>query len=177
MRRTRVGFSAGVIALCVFAATSPGVADDADVSPKKEKAPRFTLMDSHDEPFAFMFPVEKPVLLTFADQGGHEQMDAWTEPLLEKYGDRIDHRAVAWLEAIPSLMHGAVEKVIQQSYDWVLLDWSGAVAKRYRCKANAANVFLVSKDGFILFEHHGKVTKERLEAAYKILDKELKEGD
>jgi len=154
-----------------------GFANDVEKPLKKEKTPRFTLMDSHDEPFVFTFPVEKPVLLTFADQGGHEQMDAWTQPLLERYGDRIDHRAVAWLEAIPSLMRGAVEKIIQQSYNWVLLDWDGAVAKRYRCKANGANVFLVSTDGFILFEHHGKMTKERLEAAYKILDSELKEGE
>ncbi len=76
---------------------------------KKEKAPRFTLMDSHDEPFGFIFPVDKPVLLTFADQGGHEQMDAWTEPLLERYGDRIPHRAVAWLEASPRLLRGTGE--------------------------------------------------------------------
>ena len=176
MRRTRVRFFAGVIALCALTSAFVGFADDAEKPLKKEKAPRFTLMDSHDEPFAFMFPVEKPVLLTFADQGGHEQMDAWTEPLLERYGDRIQHRAIAWLEAIPSLMRGTVEKVIQQSYDWVLLDWNGAVAKRYRCKVNAANVFVVSKDGFILFEHHGKLTKKRLEAAYTILDKELKEA-
>ena len=168
---------AGVIALCVWVFPFSSFADEAENVPKKEKAPRFTLMDSHDEPFAFTFPVKNPVLLTFADQGGHEQMDAWTEPLLEKYGDRIEHRAIAWLEEIPSLMHGAVEKIIQQSYDWVLLDWSGAVAKRYRCKANAANVFLVSKDGFILFEHHGKMTKKRLEAAYAILDEALKEGE
>ena len=170
-------FFTGVIALCALTSAFAGFADDTEKPLKKEKAQRFTLMDSHDEPFAFMFPVEKPVLLTFADQGGHEQMDAWTEPLLERYGDRIQHRAVAWLEAIPSLMHGAVEKIIQQSYDWVLLDWNGAVAKRYRCKANAANVFLISRDGFILFEHHGKMTKERLKAAYTILDKELKEGE
>ena len=134
-------------------------------------------MDSHDKPFAFTFPVEKPVLLTFADQGGHEQMEAWNKPLQERYGDRIERRAVAWLEAIPTLMRGAVEKIIQTTYDYVLLDWNGAVAKRYRCKANAANVFLVSQDGFILFEHHGKMTKKRLETAYAILDKELKEGE
>ena len=170
-------FFAGVIALCALASAFAAFADDAEKPLKKEKAPRFTLRDSHDEPFGFIFPVKKPVLLTFADQGGHEQMDAWTEPLLKRYGDRIEHRAVAWLEEIPSLMHGAVEKIIQQTYSWVLLDWTGAVAKRYRCKASAANVFLISRDGFILFEHHGKMTKERLKAAYTILDKELKDGE
>ena len=124
-----MGFCAGVIALCVFAATSPGVADEADVAPKKEKAPRFTLMDSHNEPFAFMFPVEKPVLLTFADQGGHEQMDAWTEPLLEKYGDRIDHRAVAWLEAIPRLMTRSGGEVSRQDCALGVVEWRRAVGE------------------------------------------------
>ena len=144
---------------------------------KKEKAPRFTLMDSHDQPFAFTFPIEKPVLLTFGDQGGHDEMDGWTKPLLKKYDGRIRHTAVAWLEEIPSLMQGAVTKIIQTTYDWVLLDWTGAVAKRYRCKASAANVFIVSRDGFILFEHHGKMTKKRLEEAYAILDEALKKDE
>ncbi|MDK1021667.1 MAG: hypothetical protein QGD90_08550 [Candidatus Hydrogenedentes bacterium] len=56
-------------------------------------------------------------------------------------------------------MRTAVLKIIWQSYDWVLLDWNGAVAKRNRCKTNAANVFLLSEDGQILFEQHGKATK------------------
>ncbi len=168
--------STGAIALSVFASMFSAYADDEKKPVKKEKAPRFTLMDSQDEPFAFSFPTEKPVLLTFADQGGSEQMEAWNKPLLSRYEGRVERRAVAWLEAIPTLMRGAVEKVIQTTYDYVLMDWSGAVAKRYRCKANAANVFLISKDGFILFEHHGKMTKKRLEEAFAILDKELEDA-
>ena len=174
MRKSRLRLGANVLALSVWIVAFAGFADEGGQAPKKEKAPRFTLMDSDDEPFGFTFPYERPVLLTFADQGGHEEMDAWTEPLLERYGERIEHKAVAWLEEIPSLMRTAVLKIIQQSYDWVLLDWNGAVAKRYRCKANGANVFLISKDGYILFEHHGKATKKRLNEAYEILDEELK---
>lgn len=165
---------ASVSALCILSLAFAASADEAGKAPEREKAPRFTLMDSDGEPFAFTFPREKPVLLTFADQGGHEQMDAWLEPLLKRYGERIEHKAVAWLEFVPASMRAVVLKVVQQSYDWVLLDWNGAVAKRYRCKANAANVFLVSKDGRILFEDHGPATKKRLKEAYKILDEELK---
>ena len=166
-----------IVALCAITLVSACFADDTEDSPKKEKAPRFTLMDSHDEPFGLTFPREKPVLLTFSDQGGSDEMDAWNEPLLKRYDDQVERCAVAWLEAIPTLMRGAVEKIIQTTYDWVLLDWSGAVAKRYRCKANAANVFIISSDGFILFEHHGKMTKKRLDAAYAILDEALKAGE
>ena len=104
-------------------------------------------------------------------------MDAWTEPLLERYGERLEHKAVAWLAFIPTPMRPAVLKIVQQSYDWVLLDWSGAAAKRYRCKSNAANVFLIGKDGYILLEQHGKATKKRLNEAYEILDEELKKEE
>ncbi len=168
---------ASIIALSVLAAAFAGFADEGDEAPEREEAPRFTLMDSDGEPFGFSFPLEKPVLLTFADQGGHEQMDAWTEPLLERYGERLEHKAVAWLAFIPASMRTVVLKIVQQSYDWVLLDWNGAVAKRYRCKANVANVFLVSKDGHILFENHGKATKKRLKKAYETLDEELKKKE
>ena len=176
MRSPSMRSAACVIALCVFTPMFSGYADDEKNPVTKKKAPRFTLMDSHDEPFALTFPTEKPVLLTFSDQGGSEQMEAWNKPLLKRYEGRVERRAVAWLEAIPTLMRGAVEKVIQATYDYVLMDWSGSAAKRYRCKANAANVFLISKDGFILFEHHGKISKKRLEEAYAILDKELEEA-
>ncbi len=168
---------ASVLTLCVLALASVGSAGEAKQAPKREKAPRFTLMDSDGEAFAFTFPREKPVLLSFADQGGHEQMDAWLKPLLKRYGERLEHKAVAWLEFVPAAMRTVVLKVVQQSYDWVLLDWNGEVAKRYRCKANAANVFLISKDGRILFENHGPATKKRLKEAYKILDEELKKRE
>ena len=165
---------AEIFALCICAVA---YAEEDEKASEKEKAPRFTLMDTDDEPFAFTYPYEKVVLQTFADQGGHEQMDAWTEPLLERYGDRIEHKAVAWLEAIPALMRTMVLKIVQESYDWVLLDWNGAVARRYRCKANVANLFLISKDGHILFEQHGKATKKRINEAFEILDEELKKED
>lgn len=156
-------------------------ADSAEkTAPKtveKEKAPRFTLMDSNDKPFALSFPREKPVVITVGDQGAQGQTDRWRKPLEKRYGERVENCAVAWLEEIPSFMRGAVTKIIQTTYDWVLLDWNGAAAKRYRCKANSANIFVLSTDGYILFEAHGDMKKKRMDELVEILDAALEKTE
>ena len=165
-----------VACFAAFVAAEPTEKTAPDATPKK-KAPRFTLMDSYDKPFALSFPREKPVVLSIGDQGAEDQTDHWRKPLEKRYGERVENCAVAWLEAIPSLMHGAVTKIIQTGYGWVLMDWTGAVSKRYRCKSNGANIFVISTDGFILFEAHGDATKKRMQELYAILDEALEKPE
>lgn len=166
--------AAGMIVLFFACA---GFAQEGSGAAQKEKAPRFVLMGVDDEPFGMMFPREKVVIMTIADQGGQAPIEEWSGHLEKRYGARIERIRVAWLEAVPKAMHGAVVKIIKDGYPGVLLDWNGATAKRYRCKTSAANVFVLSKDGFILFQYRGEFSQEDLEKAYDVLDAALDPKD
>lgn len=52
MRKLRTSLGAGVLPVGVLAVAFAGFVEEAEQAPEKEKAPRFTLMDSDDEPDA-----------------------------------------------------------------------------------------------------------------------------
>lgn len=175
----RIGVSV-VVLLGMVCAVGIAQEEAPEEEPKKVKRLRammFRLMDSYDESFLFKFPREKPVLLTFGDQGAQGQVEPWREALEKRYGDGMEHCAVAWLEGIPEVLQGAVKKIIREGYDWVLLDWTGDIAQSYRCKPSVANVFVIGTRGAILFEYHGEVSEEHLNTIYGILDKSVKRVD
>jgi len=137
---------------------------------EQKKAPRFALSDSYDKEFMLSFPRETPVFLSFADREAGDGVNVWRDSLKERYGDKLEFQAVAWLEGLPSLMHGPVKKIIRDSYDWVLLDFSGTASNSYGAKPSVPNVFIISADGFVLWEHRGAATPEGLQALYDFLD-------
>lgn len=131
--------------------------------PNTKQAPSFTLPNTDDGLTRVKWPREKIVYLSIGDQGGSDQVQAWTNAVKERMGDRLEYLSIAWLEAIPSNLKGAVETIIKSTYPWVLLDWAGTAAKRYEAKAGTANVFIIDTDGTILKHYTGAVSDARLD--------------
>lgn len=163
-----------VCAVYLMAAAS-GYADEKDAALKE--APVFTVKDVYDKPFTFKFPRRKPVYLAISDQGGSEQSKEWRKQMLEEFDKTIQYKSVAKLDAIPTFGRSVVQRVIRELYDYTLLDWTGEVAKLYRCKPNVANVFIIDRDGKILAHYTGAITKKRLEEVRGLVDEALKESD
>lgn len=156
-------------------ACSSAFSDAAPQSSAEEKAATFTLKDEKGTSFTLTFPRTKPLLLTFGDQVGGMAVNKWRMTIEKKYGDRMEYCRVAWLELIPSLMRGAVEKIIKETYPGTLLDWSGDTAKLYGCKSNKANVFVINREGAIVYQIHISMSDKELRKVYKIVDVLLEE--
>lgn len=143
---------------------------DAPAS-EKVKAAAFELEDQFGKKLAIKFPSEKITVLVFGDRGGAEQIEGWVRPLYGKYTDKIEIHGIAELSAVPWIAKGVVRGTIKsRSKTPVMLDWSGKVSKDYGSQGEKANLFVVSKDGYILAEKRGAATAAELADLHKVID-------
>jgi len=128
-----------------------------------EIAPNLTLPNTQDGLTRVKWPREKFTLVTFGDQGGSNEVQAWAKAVRTRFGDALDYVAIAWLEAIPGNMKSTVETIIKTQHPKTLMDWSGSAADRFECKPGRANVFLVAPDGRILVAQTGPMPDDMLD--------------
>ncbi len=161
--------AAGVpLLLCIFTPAFSAFADESKGAerqdePEKKQAPSFTLPNAQDGLTRVKWPRDKIMYLSIGDQGGSDQVQAWTKAVKERFGDRLEYQSIAWLEAIPNNLRSTVETIIKTTYDWVLMDWAGTVADRYDAKAGTANVYIIDTDGTLLAHFTGAVTEACLD--------------
>ena len=128
----------------------------------------FTLKDQNDASYAVKFPRDKVTVLIFGDREGAGQIEGWTRPIYNQFGDKIEVYGIAELSAVPSLARGVVRRIIKRKTKYsVLLDWSGGVAKSYGYEKGKANVVVVGKKGAVLGRRSGAANRYGLLGIYK----------
>jgi len=113
----------------------------------------FSLSDQFDQRHTFKFPRLKPIVLAVADKRGADEIESWTHPLAERFGDRIDLPGLADVSAVPRPLRGFVQGKFKKAIKHpVMLDWDGKVASGFHYTKGQANVYLIAPDGRVL--HH-----------------------
>lgn len=132
----------------------------------------FTLKDQYDNLWVYRFPRNKVTVLAFGDREGSEQIESWVTPLYGRYQERVDIHGVAVLGSVPSMARGIVRRIVKsQTKQPVMLDWSGAVAKKYDYTGDGANIVVIDRSGKILLRAAGAADDESLRRVYGQIDK------
>ena len=162
-------------ALCfsflLLLAAAPGVgARGGGVS----RAMDFELRDQYGKPLAYRFPKERVSVLVFGDRKGSEQVEGWVRPVFERYEGRVDLHGVAVLNSIPSLFRGYARRQFKKQIKYsVLLDFEGDVSKGYGYERDRANVYVIARDGTVVYKATGAATPDGLGRVYAELDRLL----
>jgi hypothetical protein len=91
------------------------------------------------------------LLLLVGDRRGSEEIDAWINPLKQRWKDVADIQGIADVQAVPRFLRGRITDAIRKSRTQpLLLDFEGKVTGGLPCEKKAANIFAISKDGQLL---------------------------
>ncbi len=84
------------------------------------------LKDQDGKEHVYQFPQPKPVVFLLAGRKGSKTVNAWVNPLLKRFDDRIALQGVASLRTLPAFSRPFVRRFISRLTDNpVLLDWKG----------------------------------------------------
>jgi hypothetical protein len=151
--------------LCCGASQSVLAATNAASSSVTNLCPAFTLRDQFEATHSFTFPRLKPAVLGVADKKGSDQIEGWTHPLAERFGERIDIPGLADVSAVPRPLRGVVQSRFKKAIAHpVMLDWDGKVAGAFKYQKGQANVYLIAPDGRVLHHVAGPASAEKLAA-------------
>ena len=136
-----------------------------------EKASEFSLEDQNGNVYSLEFPQEKIVIVVIGDKDSADQIEGWLRPLYERYGKRLEIYGIADLSAVPSFGRGVARAIIRQKTSYsVMLDWNGAVSRRYGFERKKANIFVIDRDGTIVARQTGAADAEKLSAVFREID-------
>jgi hypothetical protein len=131
----------------------------------------FELRDQYDRPHRIAFPATNITVLTVADQKGSEQIDGWIAPLKERYGEQIAIAGIADLSRVPGLLRSRVRSAFQKRRQHpVMLDWEGPVARGFHCQKDAANLFVIDRDGRVTSHFTGAAKEASLAALFAAVE-------
>ncbi|HEX8311041.1 MAG TPA: hypothetical protein VF614_06980 [Chthoniobacteraceae bacterium] len=157
-----------VSAMLVIAA----LPEQANAAPGR--AAEFTLSDQNARVHRFTFPKSKISVLVLSDHQGSSQIASWIEPLYRKYGTRIDIAGIAAIPGIPSMFHGLFRREFKKQLAYpVMLDWSGAIARRFAYAGKEAELLVLDVDGRIIFRKTGSAEPASLNSAIKAIEASL----
>ena len=168
---------AGVLILCLLTLALPArAADSAKLEGASTKlvCPSFTLPDQFEVLHKFNFPRTNLLVLTIADKEGHEEVDAWVQPLKEHFSGRVGIAGIADVRGVPGLWHGSIREKFQKLRPHpVMMDWDGRVIKLLPVEKHRANVFVLNRDGVVLFRTSGDANKLSLATLLSSIEKAL----
>ncbi len=136
-----------VILGCLGLVTASGAAP----RPESPRIESFQLADQFGTQHTIRFPRTRPLLLLVGDRRGSEEIDAWINPLKQRWKDVADIQGIADVQAVPRFLRGRITDAIRKSRTQpLLLDFEGKVTGGLPCEKKAANIFAISKDGRLL---------------------------
>lgn len=137
----------------------------------RERAASFSLKDQNGKTLNVSFPRGKPSIILFGDRKGAEQLEGWIRPIYNRYGNRVEIQGVADLTGVPWLARPVVTAIIRRNTGYsVMLDWGGAVSKRYGSRKQQANVFVIDREGNVVGKQFGAANGDKLSQIYGRLD-------
>jgi hypothetical protein len=128
----------------------------ANARPEGIRVESFQLADQFGTQHSIEFPRTRPLLLLIGDRRGSEEIDAWIEPLKQRWKDVADIYGIADVQAVPRFLRGRITDAIRKSRTKpLLLDFDGKVTGSLPYEKKAANIFAISKDGRLLAQVSG----------------------
>ena len=132
-------------------------------TPTNLVCPSFELRDQFEALHKFSFPRTNLLVLTIADKQGHEEVDGWMQPLKEHFAGRVGIAGIADVRGVPGLWHGSIREKFQKLRTHsVMMDWEGRVIKLLPVEKHHANVFVLNREGVVLFHAAGDANKRSL---------------
>lgn len=151
-----------LLLLWVGLAGLPGPANGATESTRINS---FELTDQFGNTNRVEFPRSRPLLLLIGDRRGSEEVDAWIDPLKQRWGDLADLAGIADVSAAPRFIRGRIlEGIRRQRPRPLMLDFEGKVTAPLQCTAKTANLLVVARDGRLLARLTGKPDATKLAA-------------
>lgn len=132
------------------------------------------LPDQFEQPQKLSFPNTNLTVLTIADRKGSEQIAGWVEPVAKRFGTRVDVRGIADVSAVPRLLRGTVRSAFRKEQTHpVMMDWSGAVVKKFAPTEDATTVLLIDGQGKILRRYVGVAKPAEVQELCKLIEQLL----
>jgi len=132
--------------------------------------PAFALQDQFGQTHSISFPREKACVLMIGDREGSQQLGGWSKPVFEKLGQRVDIFGLADLRQVPQPIRPLVRDSFKEKHSRpILLDWDGAVVKRYVYEPKQALVLVVDSTGTIRHRATGVADEPKLAAVFASL--------
>ena len=131
----------------------------------------FELSDQYDFTRKLAFPATNITVITVADKKGSAQVDSWVLPLANRYGERVAIAGIADVSTVPRLLRSTVQKQFKKRWSHtVMLDWEGTVVRRFHCRADEANVFVIDRQGRVTSCFFGAASSASLGALFHSVD-------
>jgi hypothetical protein len=128
------------------------------------------LKDQYEKSHVISFPRGKLSVLTIADRKGSAQLEAWVQPIREKFGEQIEIHGLADVAGVPGPIRPMVREYFREKVEYpVMLDWDGAVAARYGYVRKAALVLVIDRNGEIRHRVTGAADAAKLARVYEAL--------
>ena len=133
-------------------------------------APKFELEDQRYNVHSVDFSGEKPVVIAFTDRESGNQLQGWALKLIGSYGDKIESHRIADFSKLDPGIHHVGRGMLTRLPIPILIDYDGAVAKKYGFKGGDAALFVVAPDGTIKQRALGEITDEKWAQVAAALD-------
>lgn len=131
----------------------------------------FELHDQFGQTHRLQFPRTNLMLLVVADREGATQIDAWVQPLRQRYSNQLEIAGVADVAAAPRWMSNSITRRFQREQRQpVMLDWSGAVCRELRPRKGQANLFLLDHEGRIRHRWTGAANRANMQQVFDAID-------
>ena len=169
-------FIAAVISITFFGMLMVLADEKSDTAPPKvgDTAPDWTLQDAEEKEHSLKKLRGKVVFLIMGNRKIRKEDDKWAEAFQKAYGE--NEQVVAYiigdLRSVPGFIpKGFIRSQLKKNPPAVkfLLDWKGAVHKRYQTEKKKPTLYLISPKGTITF--HQKANFDS--ATYAELTKEI----
>jgi predicted transcriptional regulator len=159
-------------ALCICALASEQVKIGEPAGP-------LLLTDQYEHPFELAGLLGSVVVLIDGDRTGSNFSGVWGRAVRARYKapdyPQLKIIFAAHLTSAPGFLHGFVRskfmsKDAAHPASPILLDWQGAIARRYGFRDDVANVYVIDRDGILRYKGSGRGTESDLDPLFRILE-------
>ena len=177
-------FIAAVISITFFGMLVAFADEKSDTAPPKvdDTAPDWTLQDAEEKEHSLKKLRGKVVFLIMGNRKIRKEDDKWAEAFQKAYGE--NKQVVAYiigdLRSVPGFIPKRfIRNQLKKNPPAVkfLLDWKGAVHKRYQTEKKKPTLYLISQKGTIAFHRKANFDSETYTELKKEIDRLLATPD
>ncbi len=140
-----------------------------------KKLSNFDLTDQNSKLHSFHFPKKRVSLITVADHKGSSQVAPWIQVLHKRYAKRVNIDGVADVSMIPKLFQNRFREGFRKKFTYpIMLDWEGRVVKEFAYTKGMANIYLVDRNGRILYQVTGPMQNAGAQKFFSAIDRAIK---
>lgn len=154
---------ASTLLVLLMSGVAVGAADDKAIG---KSALEFVLPDQFDKDWAWENHWKgKPTVVVISDRSGSDNTSKWTEPLHERFKDRVQFVAIADVSSVPGFIKGLVRGKFKDAFsNSILLDWEGDVCEYYAMQSGLPNVLFIDAKGVVRLHTWGKGASDHVSA-------------